>query len=179
MLCDTVSRWEPDSGAWAPVRGDARPPVFVPLHYGKVWETKDNWKNKTETSCLKSKTLKPLKRLLGSIRHLFAPGFRNQGDCGGFSLSSFPYFFGKSIDLLRRLLIKHLGLLKYDNYKSWTSALNLNYNMKYQNYNVMDNELLLNFSAKFQSWFILNYKIPWPPSRRLSAKIGVDQVLIF
>ena len=90
-----------------PVRGD-----------GKVWETKDNWKNKTETSCLKSKTLKPLKRLLGSTRHLFAPGFRNQGDCGGFSLSHFPYFFGKSIDLLRRLLIKNLGLLKYDNYKS-------------------------------------------------------------
>lgn len=83
MLCDTGSRGKPGSGAGAPVRGDARPPVFVPLHYGKVWETKYNWKNKTETSYLKSMTLKPLKRLLGSIRHLFAPGFRSQGDWGG------------------------------------------------------------------------------------------------
>ena len=175
MLCDTGSRWEPGSAAWAPLRGDARPPVFVLLHYGKVWETKYNWKNKTETSCLKGKNLKPLKRLLGSIRHLFTPGFRSQGDwVGGFSLSHFPYFFGKNIDLLRTLLIKHLGLLKYDNYKSWTSALNLNYNMKYKNYNIVDNELLLNFSAKFQRWFILNYKIPLPPFGRLSAKIDVD-----
>ena len=86
MLCDTGSRWEPGSAAWAPVRGDARPPVFVLLHYGKVWETKYNWKNKTGTSCLKGKNLKPLKRLLGSIRHLFTPGFRSQGDwVGGFS----------------------------------------------------------------------------------------------
>ena len=101
MLCDTGSRWEPGSGAWAPVRGDARPPVFVLLHYGKVWETKYNWKNKTETSCLNGKTLKPLKRLLGSIRHLFALGFWSQGDwVGGLSLSHFPYFFAKSIDLL-------------------------------------------------------------------------------
>ena len=61
-------------------------------------------------------TLKPLKRLLGSIRHLFALGFRSQGDwVGGFSLSHFPYFFGKNVDLVRTLLIKHLGLLKYDN----------------------------------------------------------------
>lgn len=151
MLCDTGSWWGPGSRAWAPVRGDDRPPVFV-LHYGKV-----------------------LKRLLGSIRHLFALGFRSQGEwVGGLSLSHFPYFFGKSIDLLRTLLIKHLGLLKYDNYKSWTSELNLNYNMKYKNYNIMNNELLLNFRAKFQRWFILNYKIPWPPSGRLSAKIDVD-----
>ena len=68
MHCDTGSRWEPGSGALAPVQGDARPPVYVPLYYGKVWQTKYNLKNKTKISCLTSTTLKLSKRLLGSRR---------------------------------------------------------------------------------------------------------------
>ena len=42
--------------------------------------------------------------------------------------------------------------------------------MKYKNYNIMDNELILNSALIV----IPNYKIPWPPSGRLNAKIDVD-----
>ena len=113
MLCDTGSRWEPGSGAWAPVRGGARPPVlsfFITERSGKLTIT---GKKKTETSCPKEEDLETLKAASGFHKTSFCTGLSEPGGLGGgLKFIPFPVLFRK-----KYRLTKHLGVLKYDNYK--------------------------------------------------------------